>query len=871
MGKRVDFSARTVITGDPNLSIDQVGVPRSIARNLTFPEVVTKFNINKLADMVSNGPMQHPGAKYVTNANGDRTDLKYARDGSVILKIGDKVDRHLMDDDLIIFNRQPSLHKMSMMGHRVKVMPYSTFRLNLSVTSPYNADFDGDEMNLHVPQSYQTKAEIQELCVVPRQIVSPQKNGPVMGIVQDTLCGITMFTQRDTFLRRDMMMNILMWVPDWDGNIPEPAILKPIPLWTGKQMMSLIIPRINMEGKHFGHPDTEKTWISPGDTRVIIQDGELIAGILSKGTVGSAAGGIIHVTMNEHGAEVAKAFFNGTQLVVNYWLLHNGFSIGIGDTVANAALLTQVDEHLRSGKQQVAEIIAKAENETLEPSPGMTIKETFESYVGAALSKAREDAGKGGLSGLGKQNNARHMVYAGSKGSDVNIGQMAACVGQQLVEGKRIPYGFRFRTLPHYTKDDYEAESRGFVDNSYVRGLTPQEFFFHAMGGREGLIDTAVKTAETGYIQRRLVKAMEDVMAKYDGTVRNSLGEVVQFLYGEDGMDGAKVEKQALESMVMSDETFRRKYKIDMHSENKRYALNGDMFEHKIRESLLGPAVEAAVEAEWRQLEEDRKQLRTKIFKGEFDNKWALPGNIMRWIKNAQHQFSISRGQLLDIGPDHVFDKVRELCEKLVVVRGSDSLSKEAQGNATQLYQILIRSVLASRRVLEEFRLNRAAFDWVLETIKTRFDQAIINPGEMVGTLAAQSIGEPATQMTLNTFHLAGVGSKGVTKGVPRLKEIINVAKNLKTPSLQVFLEDRYRRSFDEVKAIQSKMEHTTLRRITASTEIWYDPDVANPTNAEDREITSVYLDMETEEELATYSPWVLRIKLDLKRKVDKG
>lgn len=219
MGKRVDFSARTVITGDPNLSIDQVGVPRSIARNLTFPETVTPLNIDKLHQMVMNGPTEHPGAKYVIRDNGERIDLRYSkRGGDIHLQYGYKVERHLLDDDLVIFNRQPSLHKMSMMGHRVKIMPYSTFRLNLSVTSPYNADFDGDEMNLHVPQSHETRAEVQELCMVPKQIVSPQKNAPVMGIVQDTLCGIRKFTKRDTFLRRDIVMNLLMWIPDWNGN-----------------------------------------------------------------------------------------------------------------------------------------------------------------------------------------------------------------------------------------------------------------------------------------------------------------------------------------------------------------------------------------------------------------------------------------------------------------------------------------------------------------------------------------------------------------------------------------------------------------------------------------------------------------------------
>jgi DNA-directed RNA polymerase II subunit RPB1 len=244
MGKRVDFSARTVITGDPNLSLDQVGVPRSIARTLTYPEVVTKFNISKLTGLVRNGPNQHPGANYVIKADGVRLDLKHNKNlDDLRLQYGWKVERHIDDDDVIIFNRQPSLHKESMMGHRVKVMPYSTFRLNLSVTSPYNADFDGDEMNLHVPQSDETRAEVQNLCMVPKQIVSPQKNQPLMGIVQDTLLSIYKMTRRDNFIPIEQVMPILMWLPDWDGIVPEPAILKPQPLWTGKQIISLVFPK----------------------------------------------------------------------------------------------------------------------------------------------------------------------------------------------------------------------------------------------------------------------------------------------------------------------------------------------------------------------------------------------------------------------------------------------------------------------------------------------------------------------------------------------------------------------------------------------------------------------------------------------------
>lgn len=355
MGKRVDFSARTVITGDPNLSLDEVGVPRSIARTLTFPEIVTPFNIGAMQELVRNGPNMHPGARYVLRDNGDRIDLRNnVRGGDLHLNYGDRVERHLRDGDIVLFNRQPSLHKMSMMGHRVRVMPYSTFRLNLSVTTPYNADFDGDEMNLHVPQSYESRAEISQICLVPRQIVSPQANRPVMGIVQDTLCGVRKFTKRDCFLAKDLVMNICMNIPEWDGKMPEPAILKPIPLWSGKQILSLIIPSgTNLIGFHSTHPDNEDTDLSIGDTKVIIQDGELICGIICKKTVGTSQNSLIHVIWKEHGPDQALGFFNGCQAVVNYWLLQHGFTVGIGDTIADASTMATISLAIKEAKSRV--------------------------------------------------------------------------------------------------------------------------------------------------------------------------------------------------------------------------------------------------------------------------------------------------------------------------------------------------------------------------------------------------------------------------------------------------------------------------------------------------------------------------------------
>jgi DNA-directed RNA polymerase II subunit RPB1 len=869
MGKRVDFSARTVITGDPNLSLDQVGVPRSIARTLTYPEVVTKFNISKLTNLVRNGPNQHPGANYVIKADGVRLDLKHNKNlDDLRLQYGWKVERHIDDDDVIIFNRQPSLHKESMMGHRVKVMPYSTFRLNLSVTSPYNADFDGDEMNLHVPQSDETRAEVQNLCMVPKQIVSPQKNAPLMGIVQDTLLGVYKMSRRDNFIPIEQVMPILMWVPDWDGIVPEPAILKPRALWSGKQIVSMAFPRevnitqLENDAKPSPHNDIK-------DQSLMIKGGQLIFGQIKKKVVGASAGGVIHIIFNELGSDAAVKFFNACQRIVNWWLLHYGFSFGVGDTIPDPKTAEMIASAVTAAKNKVEEIIIEATQDKLEPLPGMTIRTTFESTVQKFLNEGREGGGKAAQGSLKDFNNVVQTVVSGSKGSTVNISQMVALVGQQAVEGNRIPYGFKYRTLPHFSKDDYSPESRGFVENSYLRGLTPSEFFFHAMAGREGLIDTAVKTAETGYIQRRLVKALEDVMVKYDGTVRNSMGDIVEFIYGEDGLDGAHIEKQSIDTLALGNTAFEKGYKVDV--------LTTDRPEISVNKLEGAPMFQGDVEVqryldeEFDQIKADRDMLRSMV-KEEDISSYQLPLNIQRMIRSAQARFGINPEKAVsNLNPIETIQQVRETLDRLVVIRGTDELSREAQYSATSLFKAHLRARLAFKKLVVEHRLNKEALSYVLGELEDRFLKASVAPGEMVGVLAAQSIGEPATQMTLNTFHFAGVSSKNVTLGVPRLKEILNIAANIKTPSMLVRQLDPLATKADAM-LLRSKIELTTLRSLTRTVELYYDPDITSTLVEEDQDLVESYFILPDEEEQTeNQSKWLLRIILDRKKLLDKN
>ncbi|CED83722.1 beta and beta-prime subunits of dna dependent rna-polymerase [Phaffia rhodozyma] len=719
-------------------------------------------------------------------------------------------------------------------------------------------------MNLHVPQSEETRAELSQIAWVPRQIISPQANKPVMGIVQDTLLGIRKFTLRDCFLEWKQVQNILLWLPNWDGIVPTPALIKPKPLWTGKQILSMTLPK----GINIAKRADEPSPIHPTDEEVIVENGEILCGIIVKKMAGASANGFIDVIFREKGPEAARDWISNVQLVVNYFLFHSGFSVGIGDTIADKHVMGQISDALKKAKDGVLNLISWGEMDAIKRQPGMTIRETFEAEATKLLNEARDFAGKVGQKSLKDDNNVKQMVVSGSKGSFINISQMSALVGQQIVEGKRIPFGFRHRTLPHFAKDDYGTESRGFVENSYLRGLTPAEFFFHAMGGREGLIDTAIKTAETGYIQRRLVKALEDVKVCYDGTVRNAGGDILQFVYGEDGMDAAFMENQTLHGNRLDDQAFQDKYRIDLL--DPRFKIPNGVLQVGI--DVSSPDLQISLDEEWAQLREDRRMLRTFIMKDNVSS-LPLPVNISRIIQNGQQIFHLDNRKPSDLSPQYIVDAIRALTERLIVIHGEDDLAKEAQYNATLLFSILLRSNLASRVVLIEHRLNRETFDWVCGEVEAKFNQSLVNAGEMCGVLAAQSIGEPATQMTLNTFHYAGVSSKNVTLGVPRLKEVMNVATNIKTPSLTVFLTDEMRRTIDTAKMVQTELEHATLRTVTAAVEVIFDPNPQATVIEDDKEFVEGFFAMPdegTEEKLDRMSPWVLRLELDRAKMLDK-
>lgn len=871
MGKRVDFSARTVVSPDPCLELDELGVPKSVAMTLTYPEVVTQLNVEFLKELIERGE-EWPGARfYKRKADGKIIDLNYVN-SKPKLEAGDIVERHLMNGDYVLFNRQPSLHKMSIMGHRVRVLPYSTFRLNLSVTTPYNADFDGDEMNMHVPQNLETKAEIMRLMHVPKQIVAPKSSSPVMGLVQDVLLGIRLLTKRDTFICREDLFNILMWIEDFNGEIPKPAILKPKPLWTGKQIISMIIPQIN----YIKHKEEDDPNFYSKDISVIIKRGELLVGTMSKPIVGSVKGSLIGCIWIDYGPDVAKNFFTFAQRITNNWLLLHGFTVGIADTIASDTVLKLIETKIADTKKKFVECLNDTQRDVktvVKHQPGKTIIQSFEYSVNSLLNDCRSDVGKTLNETINKNNNFRTMVLAGSKGSNLNISQISGLVGQQNVEGSRINFGFLKRSLPHFLKDDFGPESKGFVANSYYKGLTPEEFYFHTMGGREGLIDTAVKTSQTGYMQRRLVKAMEDVMVQYDSTVRDSYGNIIQFLYGEDGIAGEYIEEQRFDLLKTPEDKIKKAccfFEIDGSREvsfedNIQKLLESDKITNKVREELFkNKDAQSILEGEVTNILNQRAEL--QAFLKPSTHCESLPVNITRLVTHAQ--FNIPSKGKSDLNPLDVVEEVRKLADDLTVVNGDDRVAKDVNQHGLKLFRAFLYYELCSKKVILGYKLCSDAFHFLLNEIRDRYQMSLSHPGEMVGSIAAQSIGETLTQMTLNTFHSAGISSSNITLGVPRIQEIINCAKNIEGPSMTIHLSDEHR--FDKLYATQmaAKLEFTTLKQITKISEIYYDPDPNTTIIEEDQDLIWNSSD---DDKRRTFSPWVLRIQIDQTLMMRKG
>jgi len=545
-GKRVDFSARTVISPDPNLSINEVGVPEEMAKILTVPMYVTPWNIEEARKLVMNGPFNWPGANYIIRPDGRRVDLRFFKDRKALassLTVGYIVERHLRNGDIVLFNRQPTLHRMSIMAHIVKVLPGKTLRLNLLVCPPYNADFDGDEMNLHVVQTEEARAEARELMLVEKHILSPRYGGPIIGGLQDYISGAYLLTTKSTLLSGEEVMDLLA-VTGYEGELPEPVIISPKKAWTGKQLVSLLLPEdFVLKAKAAVNAGRLKCSDEDclNDTYIVIKKGKLLTGVLDKKSIGAQQPeSLLHWIVKEYGPERGRLLLDNLFKMFIRFIEKAGFTMSINDVEVSASVKEQIREVLREAEQEVAKLIEEYERGELEPLPGSTLRETLETKIMERLSRARDSAGEIAAEHLDIFNNAYIMARTGARGNILNLTQMSATLGQQSVRGERIHRGYTKRPLPHFKPGDLMPASRGFVHRSFHEGLSPTEMFFHAAGGREGLVDTAVRTSQSGYMQRRLIHALLDIRVDYDGSARLPDNTIVQYKYGEDGVDPAK-------------------------------------------------------------------------------------------------------------------------------------------------------------------------------------------------------------------------------------------------------------------------------------------------------------------------------------------
>lgn len=878
-GKRVDFSGRTVISPDPNLAIDEVAVPMLVAKNMTYPEKVSRINIKKLRERVKNGTTVWPGANYVHKAGADfRLYLKYGDKTHVAknLQEGDIVERHLEDGDIVLFNRQPSLHKLSIMAHYVKVRPHRTFRLNECVCTPYNADFDGDEMNLHVPQTEEARTEAKQLMGVKHNIVTPKNGEPIISAIQDFITAAFLLSSLDNFYDKKTFATTCLGMLE-EGtkfDLPPPAFIKPQMLWTGKQVFNVLMRpskkdpvMVNVNAKcrdfkdyhqgNFSHRDLQN------DSFLCIRNSEIMCGRMDKSTIGSGKkDSLFYIIYRDYGPDASATGMNRLSKLCARWLSNQGFSVGISDVTPPSMLQQEKDKRVMKAFAECTSFVKQSKAGQLKRLPGQDDAGTLESNQVTALSKVRTEVAESLVKQLSKRNSPMVMATSGSKGSNVNVAQMAALLGQQDIEGKRVADGFQDRTLPHFAKHERSPPSKGFVSNSFFSGLKPHEFLFHAVGGRVGLVDTAVKTAETGYMSRRLMKSLEDLSTKYDRTVRNSTASIVQFLFGDDELDPLDMEAAA--QPVNFERTF-------AHIEATTFSMKDAGLSNKQISSVLEEILSLKRQA---LIRKDLYDIELPVAQDDFewtrenekyaDDKESARGflqAITDFVMGKASQFSLARSEkarftlpeLANTPIKTTRGTKRKSAEPEASTpappSGSRRSTRTALGRTPQSNAATPKSAGGKKRKVDattnqdlvrsqarpstkdRFELTSKLSDKTLRAfIKTcldKYERAKVEPGHAVGAVGAQSIGEPGTQMTLKTFHFAGVAGMSLTAGVPRIKEIINASKEISTPVITVRLERRSDFSIPEslARVVKGRIEALRLEDVTEHIQITHSLD----------------------------------------------
>lgn len=792
MGKRVNFAARTVISPDPYIETDEIGIPLVFAKKLTFPTPVTWLNRDQMEQAVINGPDVYPGATAVEKDGNVRSLAMLKKDARIALaktlleqnpehpESSAVVHAHVRSGDMVLLNRQPSLHKPSMMGHKVKVLGEErTLRMHYANCNTYNADFDGDEMNIHLPQVLGAKTDLRFVATCRDQYLGPKDGAPLRGLIMDHVLSGVVLTMKDTFFKRgDFQLLFYSAVyavrPTADLKMLPPAILKPYPLWTGKQVVSAVVMHI-LEGKPLfnysgGARIKGDMWGPSGkeEGTVLFRGGELLTGVIDKSQCGSSTNGLIHSCYTLYGGDVAERLLTCLGRLFTKFLQLHGFTCGMDDFIMlkdtekqRVGILETALKVSEGAAKRFLEVSAATEAsrpELMDGLRGRLVKnpadETrLDSVMKEVSHRMTSDIVNMSVpSGMVKpfpRNNFYMMVATGSKGSTVNYSMVSCCLGQMELEGKRVARMASGRTLPSFAPFEVDIVAGGFIGQRFLTGIRPQEFYFHCMAGREGLIDTAVKTSRSGYLQRCIIKHLETLRVAYDGTVRDNDDSVVQFNYGEDGLDPTH---------------HGGVFNLGLWKQNSQVARERLKNAKHLLDRPFHPEVEKYL-----------KEFRTD-------------SNYFAGHKLVQRSNVVAPGGLLERLPS----------AKLGVV---------------------------SDRFLSELHSNGAAKDPAFfKMMLLNYMRCQAPPGEAVGVLAGQSIGEPSTQMTLNTFHLAGLGDVNVTLGIPRLRELLMSATRPKIPSMVIpFRSDVSKEEINRVKkvwmngALSSVVDEVVCSRVLPS------------------------------------------------------
>ena len=861
MGKRVNFAARSVIAPDPYIDTDEVGVPLQFAKELCYPEPVTVNNVKLLRQLVINGREKYPGACYIENEGGWLVDLQYKNRGqrealakTLLVKDSSggirrkRVWRNLLQGDILLVNRQPTLHKASIMALRARILKSKrqTIRMHYSNCNTFNADFDGDEINLHFPQGELARSEAYNIVSAKYQYTSAKDGSPLRGLIQDHVASGFLLTKRDTFLNRQEYDQLVFTaISGFDESASErvvrtlpPAILKPSMLWTGKQVVSALL--INLVGDlpqmtfHGVAQVNDKAWgsgqIPPqsplGEQLVLVEEGELLRGVLDKSTFGAKNYSLVHAIHELYGVDLCSKFLSCFGRVVTSYFQKRGFTCSMEDLVLEKeaedkrrALIDSALEKAVSGMEQYMglETTPSMSLEARRTAVSNELRQRFISSRGAVgpeidnvmksiVSQISSEIFKvclpHGLRVPFPNNSFSCMIISGAKGSNVNQTQVSCALGQQELEGRRVPMMVNGKTLPSFRAYDPMPRAGGWVSDRFLTGIRPQEYYFHCMAGREGLVDTAVKTSRSGYLQRCIIKHLEDLTVQYDYSVRNSDGAVIQLLYGDYGVDVGKVKYLT-----------GKRAQLDFLAQNSsilvyRYGLSEHFFQDTGLNSQEAAARHAEIQCAREELahrpdvlsKKSVVEVRRRISKSQ---EWVV-GNVSNEFfpavitkvhkKDGTYDVVYSDTQKKEKHvPLKAFDASEGIEIELIHLRLPDPVNWQLNicrniGAVNEKYQDQLEAYLSA------YEKERAAGNGLPAGVDRgglemlfwmKYMRSLAEPGDSVGVIAGQSIGEPATQMTLNTFHLAGHGAVNVTLGIPRLREIImQAAKNIGTPMM---------------------------------------------------------------------------------------